>query len=188
MPGGAPSGGCGSAPTGGAGGAGNVTQAHATPGQHAAVVGAVTLGQQGPVQAGNAFHAAGSSWKQVPGRSSESPEAVKAYGAVQAFIAKYPTEQSLKDAGFTSDQGGNHYNVGRAKVYDDGTTHLAHVIVENGKVTGAQFDSNARNQADAPPAWSGVQWHWHDHGKSGWMSHMDASKPIDLAFIEQKQP
>lgn len=135
------------------------------------------------------FHAKDSEWILNPGSASQDPRAQKAYAGLQAFVRKYPTEAALKAAGFTTDKpGGNHYKgPGMHEIYpNDGQTGVAWVVVDKGKVVSAQLDSNARKASDPPPSWKGVAWHYHDHGKSSWMFHVRADKPIDEAFVEQK--
>lgn len=147
--------------------------------------GSAQIGASLPAQQ---FHAKDSNWRQIPGRASESPQARAAFAALQDLVRQYPTEQALTAAGYRLAPGStNHYEIPRdRRTYDDGQVHIAHLIVENGRVTGAQFDSNARQVTDPPPAWSGVQWHYHDHGKASWMFHVSAQQPIDTAFIESK--
>lgn len=163
------------------------------PKDSAATAGVAQLNQalpaSGPTQAGGAFKAGGSDWKQVPGRASDSPKAQRAFAVLQDLISRYPTPQALEAAGIKLAPGStNHYEVKQRNFYDDGETHLAHLIVENGRVTGAQFDSNARQlSSPVPEGWSGVQWHYHDHNKASWMFHVDGTKPIDAAFIEKHQ-
>lgn len=140
----------------------------------------------GVAQGAAAFHKKDSTWRQVPGRASESPQARKAYDLVRSLVAKYPTEASLKAAGFQLAKGStNHYDVSAQKLFSVDGVKLAHLVVKDGMVAQAQFDSSARNASDPPPSWSGVQWHYHDHGNASWMFHVSAGKPIDQAFIEE---
>lgn len=172
------------------GAAGAPTQA---PPSSAAVAGVAQLGQtapaSGPAQSAGTFKASGSDWKQVPGRASDSPKAQRAFSVLQDLMKRYPTPAALEAAGISKAPGStNHYQVSDRKFYDDGSTHLAHLIVENGRVTGAQFDSNARQlSSPLPEGWSGVQWHYHGHNNASWMFHVDGTQPIDQAFIEKHQ-
>lgn len=180
-------GGCGGGGSATASGSGAAAQRSAAMETSAAAAGVAQLTSPSQATPAQRFTAKNSTWAQAPGQASSDPRAQKAFAALQKAISQYPTEAALRAAGYApATPGSNHFTKqGIREFYDDGETHLAHFIVKDGKVTSAQFDSNKRNATDQPPPWAGVQWHYHDHGKSGWMFHVDATKPIDSAFVEQ---
>jgi hypothetical protein len=128
----------------------------------------------------------GALFTTIPGKASNSPEAVRAYRIAQKVIATFPTAAALERAGFKTDAGGSHYDIPREVVQRIAGEPLPFdmgrwvVDKSTGKTIMAQMDTTFKGTT--PPQWPGVEWHQHAAGTQ-WMMHVNITRPIDEAFV-----
>ena len=125
-------------------------------------------------------------WGGQPYSVADVDKSRGVYDRLKALAAQYPTEASLIAAGWTqTSPTSKHYTPPKSVmdgVLNDGVTHMQHLVVKDGLVIGAQFNSS---KYDLPPEWGGL-WHRHDdkakESDKLWMAHIYIDRPFQDAF------